>query len=59
MTLLFTVYFTVICPNETFRANKPNLTLEEAESEVRYLKANSKDGGYDEVCTITDPQIGQ
>lgn len=57
MELLFTVYFTVVCPNENFEAFKPNLTVSDALDEIEYLKNNPTDGNGN--CVLEDPVIGK
>lgn len=62
MNVLFTVFFTVVCPNETFNAYKANLTESEAIAEVRYFAENPKDNETEtdsgESCIIVNAFIG-
>lgn len=57
MELLFTLYFTVVCPNQEFEGFKADLTVEEALDEIEYLKANPTDGEGE--CYIVQPRIGK
>lgn len=60
MNLLLTVFFTVVCPNETFDAFEENLTQSEAQTEVEYFKNNPYDTSEVPTgtnCVITNPRL--